>query len=170
MLYSQQRKLTNIIFILAFYHLIKPSVAILLHQKRKTMNTLTGIHAEHRELISDIRFLKKQISFVLSLIKKAYTETSNKDNTKLLDAYEESFDGYRSTLDELLLRLAAHERLLFRLYKDDLIDLEKTKLKDEKDIIATYYKTLKKFRSMKDSFYNFIMEIPSVLAHTKENN
>lgn len=121
------------------------------------MRTATELHSDHIELISDISFINQEIGFLLKLIKKESSLSSNDtENTKALTAYELEFRKCLDQLSALKSEILTHEKNLSLIFKDDLIHFEKTRLKDEDKIIAEYYDLQKKYRTLKESLYSYI--------------
>ncbi|HEY8401463.1 MAG TPA: hypothetical protein VIK89_09390 [Cytophagaceae bacterium] len=124
------------------------------------MKNVVEIHSEHIELLSDIRFYNNEIDFLLRLINGEYKcAFSSREKIKALDAYYIEFEKYKSKLERLGKEIEEHENLLSWFCKEDLVDVEKTHLKDEKEIFNYYYQIIKELKVLKESLYNFISDL-----------
>lgn len=117
------------------------------------MNNLLELHQEHVELTSEVNFLKKEIDFLLKMLRNAYCISSNIEKVKLLDGYWRGFEKNRDRLDELLNKIKKEELNLSRIFQSQLIDEEKTLFKED-SLIASFYKINKEVKTLKESFYD----------------
>lgn len=120
------------------------------------MKTIAELHVDHSEIASDIKFLKKEIDFLIKLLKNCYSVSINTDKIKLLDGYWMGFEENISRLDSLLEKVYKEERELAGLYQDSLIDGEKTLFNDEDSMISEFYKINKAVKTLKESFYGYM--------------
>jgi hypothetical protein len=119
------------------------------------MKNASELHADHTELTSDIVFLKKEIDFLLKLLRNAYSISVNMEKIKLLDAYWKGFEQNIARLEELLGKIKKEENQLAALCQENLIDGEKTYFNEE-ETVSAFYKLNKEVRVLKESFYEYM--------------
>ena len=110
---------------------------------------------DHKEISSEIAFLKKEIAFLLKLLKNAYSASVNIGKIKLLDGYWNGFEENIIGLDFLLTKINKEESHLTSLFPGELFDVEKSFLKREK-IISEFYSINKAVKGIKESFYGYM--------------
>ncbi|WMJ73103.1 hypothetical protein RCC89_08010 [Cytophagaceae bacterium ABcell3] len=121
------------------------------------MKNVAEIHVENLELTSESKFLMQEIDFFLKLLKKSYLHTKDRDRIKILDAYWKEFEAYKGILGGLVAKVNTRERDISILLRDDLADIEETKLK-EGDENTIFYQVLRGIRVLKESFYTYMSE------------
>lgn len=119
------------------------------------MKTLDAIHQNHTRLSSDAVFLKKEIDFLLKILKNCYSSSVNDDRIKLLDSYWKSFDHNLMAIDQLLNRVQVEENKFTSWYKNQPMDsiFPETKENEFKSKMNAIQDEIK---IIKESFYTFM--------------
>lgn len=111
-----------------------------------TNNTLTQNYST--ELLSEIDFLKKEVDFLLSLLRNGYSATLNMNGIRRLDNMWKGFE-------ENIRRMEALHGLITT--RDDEQDGEKDHfMLDDESIISEFYRISGAIRSVKESFYDYM--------------
>lgn len=119
------------------------------------MKTLDAVHHHHTELSNEILFLKKEIDFLLKILRNCYSSSVQADKIKLMDSYWKSFDQNKEKLDHLLDRIELEEKKNTNLYKNNPKD---SLVNDQKEsefnrvIETVQFET----KLIKESFYEFM--------------
>lgn len=119
------------------------------------MKNVTELHADHTELSSEISFLKREIEFLLQMLRNGYSSKNDMGKTKLLDGYWKGFEENVEQLGFLQHSIQNREKQLTRLYQANLIDPDKTTFREE-DIISEFANINKKVKLLKESFYDYM--------------
>jgi len=119
------------------------------------MKTLDAVHHHHTELTNEILFLKKEIDFLLKILRNCYSFLVQSDKIKLMDSYWKSFEQNSEKLDQLLNRIQLEEKKNVVLYKnnpdDSLVNDEK-----ESDFSSKINTIQTETKLIKESFYEFM--------------
>jgi hypothetical protein len=113
---------------------------------------IAELHTDHRELISEITFLKTELGFLFKFLNKEYSNAINKEKIGLLDTYYAIFEKNINELEALLKEIQEEEKNMIKFFPD------KKLLPDGKEVVETYYKINKEIRALKESFYGYIIE------------
>lgn len=119
------------------------------------MKNFDELHIHHKEITSDALFLKKEIEFLLKILRNCYSTSINLDKIKLLDSYWRSFEQNIDKLDLLLKRIRQEEKSMSVLYQEGSIDLEST-LFGESAVLENYRNIEKEVKLLKESFYEYM--------------
>jgi hypothetical protein len=92
------------------------------------------------ELTSEIIFLKKEIDFLMKLLRNGYSSSVTIEKIRLLDRYWKGFEDNISRLDSLLTLINKEEKTLLNI---DGINKE-------------FYTVDQGVKSLKDSFYEYM--------------
>ena len=119
------------------------------------MKTLDAVHHHHTALSNEILFLKKEIDFLLKILRNCYSSSVQADKIKLMDSYWKSFEQNSEKLEALNNRIQLEEKKNAVLYKnnpnDSLVNDEK-ELEFNNKIYAIQLET----KLIKESFYEFM--------------
>lgn len=119
------------------------------------MKTLDTVHHHHIELSSEILFLKKEIDFLIKILKNCYSSSVQSDKIKLMDSYWKSFNHNSEKLDHLLHRIQLEEKKNAGLYKNNPEDSLVADLKESE--FSNGIKTIQnEIKLIKESFYEFM--------------
>jgi hypothetical protein len=152
---TQRGKMTFITFVTFLSHFVPLPGDLFLNYQIKVMKTLEAIHHRHKELSNEIFFLKKEIDFLLKILRNCYSSSVQSDKIKLMDGYWKSFDHNKEKLDHLLNRIELEEKKNASLYKntpDDIL-ISDQKESEFNRIIETVQVEVK---LIKESFYEFM--------------
>lgn len=112
-----------------------------------TNNTLTQNYST--ELLSEIGFLKKEVDFLMSMLRKSYSATLTMNGIRQLDRMWKGFE-------ENIQRMEALQGLIIVGDKDDL-NREKSDFSlDDESIISEFYRISGALRSVKENFYDYM--------------
>lgn len=120
------------------------------------MKNLAELHTEHLEIESEISFLKKEIEFLLKILRNSYSVSVNGAKIKLLDAYWQSFEDLTQKLNILSSQIKKEEKDLALVYQHNLIDTEKTFFQED-SIPSEFYSIYKEIKVLKESFYAYMI-------------
>jgi len=116
------------------------------------MKRIAELHAGHIEIISEINFLKQEISFLLKLLRKAYSTTLYQEEVKILDAYWKEFEQDKENLEALQKSVNYEEQRMAAIYRSDRVGV----FKENADYMSTFKKICSDLRLLKESFYDFV--------------
>ncbi|HEX8549394.1 MAG TPA: hypothetical protein VF691_20705 [Cytophagaceae bacterium] len=100
-----------ITFRTAFHHFPEAQHSLFLSKPESNMNSVTEIPTESLEIVSDIQFLKKEINFLLKLLKNGYSHSIKSEKIKLLDGYWKGFEESIRNLESLMSKVS-EEKLM----------------------------------------------------------
>jgi len=113
-----------------------------------TNSTLT--HHFSTELLSEIDFLKKEVDFLLGLLRNGYSATLNMDGIRRLDSMWKGFE-------ENIQRMEALSGLINVPEGGAEQNGEKSHfMLDDESIISEFYRISGALRSVKESFYDYM--------------
>ena len=121
------------------------------------MRNLAELHSMHTEITSEINFLKTELTFLLKLINKEYSQSVNSHKIKILDSYYVRFEQNIEALVKLNKEIHEEESDLKTLYKSDLIDTEKTEFKDWEKADFEIRRIVDEIKVLKESFYDYML-------------
>jgi hypothetical protein len=130
------------------------------------MKTLDAIHQNHTQLSSEAVFLKKEIDFLLNILKNCYSASVNDDRIKLLDSYWKSFDQNLIDLDQLLTRVQLEEKKITSWYKNQPMNSIFPETKGN-DFNLSLSSIEFKIKTLKESFYEFMHGCSACAFKTK---
>jgi len=119
------------------------------------MKSLEELHIHHGNVSSEVQFLKKEIEFLLKILRNCYSTSIKLEKIKLLDAYWKGFEQNIEKLDFLLEKVNKEESSMAVLCQDGLINLEKT-LFNEDNFLAKLRAIEREVKLLKESFYEFM--------------
>lgn len=119
------------------------------------MKNLQELHNYQHEISSEIHFLKKEIEFLLKILRNCYSASANLDKIKLLDGYWKGFEQNIDGLDLLLNRIKKQEKSMAVLAQGGLIDSEETSFKED-SLLVEFKEIDKGVKVLKESFYEFM--------------
>ncbi len=112
-----------------------------------TNSTLT--HNFSTELLSEIDFLKKEVDFLLSLLRNGYSATLNMDGIRRLDNMWKGFE-------ENIQRMEALSGLINTRDNDEQNREKSHFMLDDESIISEFYRISGALRSVKENFYDYM--------------
>jgi len=113
-----------------------------------TNSTLT--HNFSTELLSEIDFLKKEVDFLLGLLRNGYSATLNMDGIRRLDSMWKGFE-------ENIQRMEALSGLINVPESGAEQNGEKSHfMLDDESIISEFYRISGALRSVKENFYDYM--------------
>ena len=118
------------------------------------MKTAEELHTQHIEVISEIEFLKKDLNFLLKILRNCYSPKVNTEKTKLLDSFWKSFECTISKLDTINKHIGSEENEIAYLYKNELIGPSTTLLEDP--FISAVKRINEEVKVLKNNFYEFM--------------
>ena len=121
------------------------------------MRNLAELHSMHTEIVSEIEYLKNELTFLLKLINKEYSQSINSEKIKILDNYYVRFEKNIDDLAKLNKVIREEEKGLKTLYKSDLIDMEETGFKDWENADLEIRRIINEVKVLKESFYDFML-------------
>jgi hypothetical protein len=121
------------------------------------MRNLAELHSMHSKIISEIKFLKTELKFLLKLINREYAISIDNTKIRVLDGYYIRFEENIGALEKLSKDINEEEKDLKNLYKNELIDLENTEFKDWEKTDFEIIRILKETKVLKESFYDFMI-------------
>jgi len=116
------------------------------------MKRIEEAHTEHTEIISEINFLKQEISFLLKLLQKAYSSSLYNDDVKILDAYWKEFERDKESLEGLQKKVQYEEQRLAARYRREGAQL----FNENNEYVSIFKKICLDLRLLKESFYDFV--------------
>lgn len=119
------------------------------------MKTLEEVHHQHTDLSNEILFLKKEIDFLLKILRNCYSSSVQADKIKLMDSYWKSFEQNSEKLDLLSNRIQLEEKKNATLYKNNPND---SLINNQKEAeLNRVIDTIKfEIKLIKESFYEFM--------------
>jgi hypothetical protein len=109
----------------------------------------------HTEQSAEIQFLKKEISFLLKLLKNAYSISVDIEKLKLLDSYWKGFEDNIKRLDGLLGKITEDKNLAETSFKENDVAAEQMAL-HKKERMAEFHMIHKAAILLKESFYEYM--------------
>lgn len=120
------------------------------------MKKATELHTDHIDLISEISFLKKEIDFLLKLLRNSYCDSLSNEKLKLLDGYWKGFEKNIQALEVLENCIKSEEKSLADLFKNDLFDREHSYVQPAAQFPVDFYKINREVKTYKESFYELM--------------
>ncbi|MDB5274576.1 MAG: hypothetical protein JWO58_2943 [Chitinophagaceae bacterium] len=119
------------------------------------MENRENLHQHHIEISSHTHFLKKEIDFLLKILKNCYSTSMDMERTKLLDSYWKRFEKSINDLDGVLSRIHKEEKSMAIHYKDLTMDADTLHLKEEQ-LTTKFNDIATEVKLLKESFYEFM--------------
>ena len=119
------------------------------------MKSFEELHIHHGEVSSEVQFLKKEVEFLLKILRNCYSTSVKLEKIKLLDAYWKGFEQNIEKLNSLSEKIMHEEQGMAVLCQDGLIDFERT-LFNEDNHLAKLRTIEKEVKLLKESFYEFM--------------
>ena len=133
------------------------------------MKSFEGLHIRHEDVSSDVLFLKKEIEFLLKILRNCYSTSVKLEKIKLLDGYWKGFEQNIGKLDLLLERINKDENAMAVVSQDGLINEEQTHF--NRDSFRVKLKAIDiDVRLLKETFYELMEGCGSCALKTNEMN
>lgn len=119
------------------------------------MKTLDAIQVQNSELSGKILFLKKEIDFLLKILRNCYSSSVQADKIKLMDSFWKGFEQNTNQLDLILTHIEQEERKNASLYRnvpEDSLVNDKKQSEFQKQVASIQAK----LQSTKENFYEFM--------------
>jgi hypothetical protein len=116
------------------------------------MNTNIELKPFQTEISKEITFFKKEIEFLLNLLKNCYSTSIEIEKVKQLDTYWKGFEDNIINLDLLLERIKKEENILARIYNEKPLEEQKPYSMNG-DLMFEYGRILKTVKTLKEGFY-----------------
>lgn len=119
------------------------------------MQNVAELPIENVELTSEINFLKKEIEFLMKLLRNGYSSSVTNEKIRLLDKYWKGFEDNIVRLDSLLISISKNENLFDVKYQGNNMEEPKTLFNIE-GINKEFGQIDKAVKVLKDSFYEYM--------------
>jgi hypothetical protein len=117
------------------------------------MKKMGQLHIEHNELSSEIAFLKQEIKFLLKILSKSYSSSTDNRRIKILDAYWKEFEKCIDLLQQVSLRIKNCEVQIRSSFEKDGVE----RCQDDAECTLSLENVKKNLRALKESFYDFML-------------
>ena len=124
------------------------------------MKKMSEVHSNHTEVISEVNFLKQEVLFLLTLLRKAYAVASAEE-IKLLDGYWKEFEKCMVELEALLTKIQYEEEELGTRLRSEVSCV----FNENDECQCRFSKIYKEVRLVKESFYDFIKQSEKISKH-----
>lgn len=119
------------------------------------METLDTVQQHHTQLSSEAVFLKKEIDFLLKILKNCYSTSVSDERIKLLDSFWKNFDRHLSDLDQLVSHIALQENKYSMRHKNHPVNSIIPDNKEETFKLKMNFIQIE-IKLLKESFYEFM--------------
>jgi hypothetical protein len=122
------------------------------------MKNIAELHTDHLELISEINFLKTELEILQKLLTKEYSHSIDNKKIKMLDSYNLVFEKNIKELKNLLTEVKKEEKNMVIFSQNKNMEPDEILLPDKDALIHNFYIINKEIRTLKESFYAFIIQ------------
>jgi len=109
----------------------------------------------YNQISSETIFLKKEIEFLLKILRNCYSSSSNLEKIKLLDSYWKGFEKNIAELELVLQNTNQNENSLAYSYQNGMIEYNTYDFTNN-PLIKKYKDIEKEVKLLKESFYEYM--------------
>jgi hypothetical protein len=119
------------------------------------MQSSTESKTDYAELLTEISYSKRELKFLLTILRNAYSVSANGDKIKLLDKYWKAFELNLESLTLLSDELEKEEEKQGALTRKNPIE-DTYSLISERTMIARFDQLTKNTNELKNNFYEYM--------------
>jgi hypothetical protein len=118
------------------------------------MTNVAELTTENAQTASEILFLKKEIDFLMKLLRNGYSSTVTIEKIRLLDKYWKGFEDNIGRLDSLLFRITMEENMPSILSQNNTD--ENLTLSNKESFTEEFSLINNSVKALKESFYEYM--------------